>query len=188
MIFAILTILDGLSYRLRGGGFIKFSDDTPCRLICAALFTLSYIFTHVHSLNYLYAVFFLPLAFLSFIEPHSASQQMKSVSDFFRMMLVGLLAGLTIFMPYSTCLMITQIFLHFWGNTNPSVSLSDILTLNYNYWRIALCVGICAIGDPLAYVLGWRTPITIGSSLNKNSTEWAELYVGIIRGIAISVL
>jgi len=44
------------------------------------------------------------------------------------------------------------------------------------------------MGQPLAYLIGWLIPVSLGPSLTARSTEYGEFFTGLVWGIAICLL
>lgn len=198
MLTAILTLALAFAYRCRGGGFIHLLDF-EYRLLWGCALALSYIFMNASNPDIIYTFLLLPLAYSSMAWiPHSYCQNMgrwdvpqnkwpswflpaltnlqwtalpmaaRTLHDFLAMAGVAFCRAVVVFAPY----MATQYVFH------------DKIAL----YHVIAASGVLVMGQPLAYLLGWLAPISIGKSLPKKSPEWGEAFTGLVYGVALCLL
>ena len=61
LISLVVSLLDGLAYRFRGGGFITTNNSMICRLVWSAVLTISYLAIGAHNIVWLYV----PIIFIT---------------------------------------------------------------------------------------------------------------------------
>jgi hypothetical protein len=193
----LITLALGLAYRIRGGGFIRLFD-WEYRILWGSALALAYILMNAAHPDLAYAFMILPLAYASMAWiPHAAFQNsgkwptpqkawpafwlptltdaewtsagsfLRALYDFCGMQGVGLFRGLVVFAPYAA----TQYGFH-------HVNALD---------GVIRAIGVLMVGQPIAYVLGQYVPFSL-PSLAKKSTEWSEFGVGLVYGVALSML
>ena len=186
MIKVILDLVLGITYRIRGGGWVTW-NNWSVRLVWSTSLALA---CYLESLS-IVSISILLTAYASMYIPHACYQNMgrwatpqkswpafflptytqaewsalpqwkKTLNDFVGMAAVGFLRGLLIFAPFAYFI-------------NPFYAL--------------LALTIITVGQPIAYLLGFYIPVTIGSSLTKFSAQWGEFLNGVAWGLAIGVL
>lgn len=194
----IKDIILGIVYRFRGGGFFSTGHDWIVRIVWGLSLTLAYLFDNVRAEFWPYVAAITPLAYLSMLVPHAVYQNMgrwpspqkgwpgfflpaftqtqwtalpgaaRTLNDFIGMGAVAFFRAAIVFGP----LLGLQYAL------GHAIALAGVLTAS----------AALVIGQPLAYLLGWYVPFTIGASLTKFSTEWCELFNGVVWGIALWML
>lgn len=193
-----LELLTALAYRLRGGGFISFGSNWPGRAIFGASLWADYLGPKLATFDLYYGLAILPLAMLAMLVPHAYAQNMgrwptpqkgwpafflptltdaewaalpgafRTLYDFFGMAGAAFFRAAIVFGPS----LLSAHLQH--GQIDPTGVLRASLVLTF--------------GQPLAYVVGWNVPFSIGGSLTKYSTEWAEFLNGVVWAIAVAVL
>lgn len=197
-LFPLNALKDALVYRFRGGGFFSTGHDWIVRLIWGASLILTYFSFSYHAPDWVYIATLLPTAYLSMLVPHAFCQNMgrwptpqngwpaffmpvltqtqwvampdaaRTLFDFLSMAGVAGFRALFVFAPWvaSHYLQTGEIALR------PFLLAFEVLT----------------IGQPLAYLLGWYVPLSVGNSLTKFSTEWCEFFNGAVWTVALWLL
>lgn len=197
-----LAFLCALAFRIRGGGFIPLTV-TACRfgwgeVMGIVFLALSALDGTLGPIAYWYAAALVILGYLSLLVPHAAYQNMgrwaspqktwtgfflpsltatqwAAMTDFERtdydfggMAGVGFLRGMIVFAPYA-------ILCYFLGDTEGIAR------------AILALVGITVL-QPVAYLAGRFTNLSITSSLPADSAEWGEFWNGAAWSLALSIL
>lgn len=195
---ALLTIALGFAYRCRGGGFFHMLDF-EYRILWGSALALAYIFNNATNPDIAYAMLLLPLAYASMAWiPHAYCQNMgrwtspqwawpsfflprytqvqwaalpmaaRTLYDALAMAGVSFFRSVVVFAPFA----LSQYAFH------ARNALGDVLT----------AMAVLVIGQPVAYLLGWLVPFSIGKSLTAKSTEFGEFLTGLAYGIALWLL
>ena len=194
---ALYSIVLGVIYRLRGGGFFTLTDSIV-RSIWGAFLAITFIAINPHYSDAAYSLSFIPLAYasLAFI-PHAFAMNMgrgaspqnkwpawympiltqsewigigswgRTAYDFLSMAGVGFIRGAVVFAPYEVY---SLFYLH-----------------ETAIYSIIRAIAILTIGQPIAYFIGWFIPFSL-PSLAKYSTEWCELFNGMVYAVCLYYL
>ena len=192
------------AYRIRGGGWFQFGSDIPVRIMWGFSLCVAYAlnsiagFPPIPNVIPAYLALIIPLAYLSMLVPHGYCMNMgrwlmpqkkypsfwlptledaewsalpifwRTAYDFSSMASVAALRAIIVFAPF-----ILATYLTSGGVPVP------------NFLRAA---AVLVIGQPISYLVGWYVPFSIGSSLTKRSTEWAEFFNGAVWALAMGQL
>lgn len=184
---ALYSLILGIAYRIRGGGWFTFNSDTVCRLIWAIILS---VIIYLHTKQLYYVLYTLVFGFVMNLIPYKEWMNMgrfpspqkswpgfflpaytqaewnelsifeRTVNDFFGMMAVGFLHGFIVFVGYAY----------------------------FNVEKAVLACVIVTFGEALAHLLGYYVPFTITSSLKANEPTWCEFLTGLVFGLAVCVL
>lgn len=176
-----------IAYRIKGGGWFTFNNDTICRIIWAICFSIA---CYAQTTQLYYVPYTIVFGFVMNLIPYKEWMNMgtwptaqkswpgfflptytqaewtglpmfeRTANDFFGMMAVGFLHGLIVFGGYSY----------------------------FNIEKAVLACAIVTFGEPFSYLLGRYIPITITSSLKAYELTWCEFLIGFVYGIAVCVL
>lgn len=188
---ALNSVILGIAYRLRGGGFIQFGNDTAARLVWAAAMLLAIALEHLANFPWprdfsIYCALFPVLAFAAVTLPHAAFQAMGRYPSPQKPTWMFWLP--TIAQTTWTAWPTWKRTAYDCAGMASIAALSGLIVFAPGYfvfgWEVFAGVAKLAIGMPLAYLLGYCVRLTL-PSLQARSTEWGELFTGIAWGVAL---
>lgn len=194
----LLALKDALVYRFRGGGFFSTGHDWIVRLVWGSSLIITYLALNYAEPDYFYAASILGTAYLAMLVPHAFCQNMgrwptaqkewpafflpeltdlqwtalpgpaRTLYDFLAMAGVAAFRGLFVFTPF----LLSAYLQH------GQIELAGVLR----------ACGTIIVFQPLAYLVGWYVPFSVGGSLTKNTTEWCEFLNGAAWAVAVAQL
>ena len=199
-LLAISALLNGISYRMRGGGWFHFPSDWIGRFIFSTTTAACYLLNDNFNI-YSMAVLFV-FMFLDILVPHEAYANMgrwataqktwpafflpsytneqwsvlpmwrRTLNDFLGMMGVGFFRGLL----FIVVIYLIDFILH-------------ILGFNYILPLIFGMIGLVinTLGQAFSYWVSYYIPLTITSSLQARTPLWAEFFVGVVWAVVVYV-
>jgi len=194
------SLICGLAYRLRGGGFVAFQSSILPRAIWGAVIALAYFFTATsHSLvRDIYAPLLIFLSYAALMVPHAYCQNMgrwpvpqNRWPSFFMPTLEQI--DWSVMVPwqrfvYDFICMTGVGFFRSLIAFLPFLIVHNLVDGSWPVIQVVQAVAVLSVGQPLAYSFGYLMPITIGGSLAQRSTEWGEFFNGMVWAFAVACL
>lgn len=188
--FAILLMF---LYRLRGGGFYKFSGDTVTRILFAIAANTWYDLTSGNWLNNGIAtpglVIYIGAVFVSEILPHGAFQDMGRTpyaERDFSFFLPDYTPDEWNALPFYKRTLYDFAGMAFVGFTQATIMGAALwYFFSVNIHALALGAVIMSLGSALSYLVCYYIPFRLGPTkysdiAEPRSTGWAELFVGLV--------
>ena len=190
MIAILTSLFTAIAFRLRGGGWITFGSNVPCRTIWGAALAISYALTAGSSVHLAYLSLVPLLGYGSMYIPHAYAQNMgrwldpqkkwpsflvptvtlqtwtawpawkRTCYDTLNMACVGFWRGSLVFLPFA-----------YYSLTHAILAIVSMVVL-----------------QPVTYFLGWYVPVKVTTSLMPKTTEWCEFLNGAAWTLAMVCL